>query len=192
MSDAQQQFVISIMSRDRVGIVYEVSRAISDLGGNIADIRQSVLCGYFTMILLAFFPANVDARAIERKLAEVDAHSDTAIDATVKKVEDVTLPSSSAYPANTYVLTATGTDKIGFVATVTSFCVRHAINILDLSTTISSGAYIMILIVDLSHVVSISAVRHDLLQFSTETSLKVVLQHYDIFRAMNEISLPIH
>lgn len=85
MTEASQEFVISIMSRDRVGIVYEISNAISELNGNIADVRQSVLCGYFTMILLASFPVGVTQRDIERKLAGVNAHSETAIDAAVKK-----------------------------------------------------------------------------------------------------------
>lgn len=191
MSESQEQFVISIMSRDRVGIVFEVSKAISELDGNIADIRQSVLSGYFTMILLASFPEDVTQRTIQRKLAEVDAHSETAIDAMVEKVEAVALASFSPTPENAYVLTATGTDKVGFVATVTSFCVKHNINILDLSTTVSGGAYIMILVIDLNHCNSISAVRQDLQQFAQETGLKVVLQHYDIFRAVNEINLPV-
>jgi glycine cleavage system transcriptional repressor len=190
MSDPQEQFVISIMSRDRVGIVYEVSKAISELGGNIADIRQSVLCGYFTMILLASFPPKVARRAIERKLAEVDAHSDTAIEAMVEKVKGRAPASASPFPENAYVLTATGADRIGFVATVTSFCVRHNINILDLSTTVSEGAYVMILVIDLNHCASIGEVRRDLQQFAEKTGLKVVLQHHHIFRAVSEINLP--
>ena len=70
MNAPQAQFVISIMSRDHVGIIYQVSKALSDLDGNIAQVRQSVLCGYFTMILLATFPSQVTQRDIERKLAE--------------------------------------------------------------------------------------------------------------------------
>jgi glycine cleavage system transcriptional repressor len=191
MSESQKQFVISITSRDRVGIVYEISQAISELNGNIADIRQSVLCGYFTMILLVSFPADITQRAIERKLSEVDAHSETTIDATVRKVEGTYVP-FTPIPENVYVLTATGPDRIGFVATVASFCVQHKINILDLSTTVSDGDYVMILIIDLKKIsVSINAVRQDLQQFASETGLKIVLQHYDIFRAVNEISLPI-
>lgn len=191
MNKLQSQFVISIMSRDRVGIVYEVSKAIGDLGGNTADIRQSVLCGYFTMILLASFPAEITQRDIERKLAEVDAHSETAIAAAVKKVEETVGTEFSSHPENAYVLTASGTDQIGFVATVASFCVEHNINILDLSTTVTDDAHLMILIVDLSQCGCISTVRSELQQFAQQTGLKVVLQHYDIFRAVNEINLPI-
>ena len=192
MNEPQEHFVISIISRDHVGIIYEVSKAISDLSGNIADVRQSVLCGYFTMILLASFPASVTQRAIERKLAEADAHSESAIEAVVKKADETAIASFSPTPENTYVLTATGTDQIGFVATVSSFCVKHNINILDLSTTVSDGSYVMILLIDLNHCISISEVRHNLQEFSRETGIKIVLQHRDIFKAMNEIDLPLH
>ena len=192
MTEIQHSYVISIMSRDRVGIVHDVSQALSELNGNIADIRQSVLCGYFTMIFLVSFPVAVTVRDVERKLAEIDACSDTAIDVMVKQVEEGIPSFRPSIPENAYVLTATGADQVGFVATVTSFCVKHNINILDLSTTAHDGIYVMILVIDVSHCTSISDVRRDLLQFSQQTGLNMVLQHYDIFKAVNEITLPIH
>jgi predicted amino acid-binding ACT domain protein len=191
MTQPRELFVISITSRDRIGIVYEVAKAISELEGNIADVRQSVLCGYFSMILLASFPSNVNQRLIERKLAEADSHSESAIEAMVRKAEDGALSYGASIPENAYVLTATGQDRVGFVAMLASFCVKHQINILDLSTTTSDGAYVMILIVDLSRCTSIDDVRHHLQQFSQEKDIKAVLQHYDIFRALHEINLPI-
>ena len=191
MTEISEQYVISIMSRDHIGIIYEVARAISDLNGNIADVRQSVLSGYFTMILLASFPGKVTQRAIERKLAEADAHSETALEAMVRKADETALAAFSSDVENTYVLTATGTDKVGFVATVAAFCVKHRLNIIDLSTTISDGAYVMILIVELNQSVPINIVRSDLQQFAQETGLRVALQHHDIFRAVNEINLPL-
>ena len=191
MTEPRELFVISIISRDRIGIIYDVTRAISKLEGNIADVRQSVLCGYFTMILLASFPPDVTQRSIERKLAEADSHSESAIEAVVRKADKNAVTSGASTPENAYVLTAPGQDRVGFVAMMTSFCVRHNINILDLSTTTSDGAYVMILVIDLNHCASISDVRHSLQQFSQENSIKAVLQHYDIFRALHEINLPI-
>ena len=49
----------------------------------------------------------------------------------------------------------------------------------------------MILLVDLNQCISINAVRADLQFFAQETGLKVVLQHHDIFKAVNEINLPL-
>ena len=179
------------MSRDRVGIISDVSKALSELNGNIAEVRQSVLRGYFTMILLASFPAAVTQRMIERKLAGVDAHSETPLEAAVEKIEASPSLPPPADPANAYVLTATGADQIGFVASVTSLCAGHQINILDMSTTVSNGEYVMILVVDLDRCSSIGEVRRDLQSFASATGLKLVLQHYDIFRAVNEINLPV-
>ena len=190
MNAPQAQFVISIMSRDHVGIIYQVSKALSDLDGNIAQVRQSVLCGYFTMILLATFPSQVTQRDIERKLAEADARSETPLEATVRKAEDFSATATAS--EKTYILTATGTDKVGIVATVAAFCAQHQINILDLSTTVSEGAYVMILMLDLPADLPIQAVRRDLLKFSEETGLKVVIQHPNIFRAVSEVNFPAH
>lgn len=191
MSKPQELFVISITTRDRVGIIYEVTKAISELGGNIADIRQSILCGYFTMILLASFPPGTTQRSIERKLAEADSNSESAIEALVRKADNHALTSGTSMPETAYVLTATGHDRIGFVATITSFCAQNDINIIDLSTTISDGAYVMILVIDLNHAKSISDMRRELQMFSQENGIQAVLQHYDIFRAVNEINLPV-
>ena len=191
MTTTYELFVISIISRDRIGIIYDVTNAISELDGNIADVRQSVLCGYFTMILLASFPPGVTQRSIERKLAEADSHSESAIEAVVRKADENAVTSSAYIPENAYVLTAKGQDRVGFVALMTSFCVKHNINILDLSTTVSDGAYVMVLVIDLNHCSSISDVRSSLQQFSQENGINVVLQHYDIFRALHEINLPI-
>lgn len=191
MTESQELFIISVTSRDRVGIIYEVTRAISELEGNIADVRQSVLCGYFSMILLAAFPAGTTKRSIERKLAMADSNSESAIETVVRKADGNAAAIGAPMPENSYVLTATGHDRIGFVATMTSFCARHNINIIDLSTTVSDGAYVMILIVDLSRIASIHDMRRDLQAFSQENGIKAALQHYDIFRAVNEINLPI-
>ncbi|MEZ4592734.1 MAG: ACT domain-containing protein [Chloroflexota bacterium] len=190
MAETQQQYVISIMCRDRVGLVYEITSAISELGGNIADLRQSVLCGYFTMILLAAFPADVEKRTIERKFAEVDSKSETVIDTAVEKVPPQT-PTADTTPQNVYVLTATGSDRVGLVATVTGFCAEHNILILDASTAVSAGEYVMILMIELDDRRAIGQVRTELQQYAEANNLKVVLQHHDIFQAVNEINLPL-
>lgn len=187
---ATQPFVISIMSRDHVGIIYQVSKALSELEGNIAEVRQSVLSGYFTMILLATFPPQVTQRDIERKLAAADARSETPLEATVRPAAD--LPPGSTAAEKTYILTATGTDKVGIVATVAAFCTQHQINILDLSTTVSAGAYIMILMLELPESLSIQEVRRDLLTFAEETGLKVVIQHPNLFKAVHEVNFHAH
>lgn len=189
MSPESIEYIISITSRDRIGIVYEISSALAELAGNIADSRQSVMCGYYTMIMRASFPVGVTRQIIEAKLAEVDKHSAAPLNILVNSIDEP-LPGLGS-PENRYVLTASGADQIGFVARVSGFCVKQQINILDLSTTLSDGEFVMMLEVDLSRCGSISAVRAALTDFGRDNDLRVVLQHFDIFKAVNEISLPI-
>ncbi len=193
MSDNPTQFIISIMSRDRVGIVYEISTAISELGGDIADLSQTVLRDYFTMILVATFPKSVAEAAIKAKLSNVDSQSATTLEVTVKPLKPKLQSASSSNTSSTditqsYVLTASGQDRIGFVAQVSGFCAKNNINILDLLTTVAEDTYIMILLVDLSQSVHIDIVRRKLTAFAKENNLTTALQHYDIFKATNEIS----
>lgn len=49
----------------------------------------------------------------------------------------------------------------------------------------------MILSIDVSQCPSISHVRQELQQFASDSDIKIVLQHNDIFKAVNEINLPL-
>jgi glycine cleavage system transcriptional repressor len=182
------QFVISIMSRDRVGIIYDVSSAISQMQGDIADLRQSVLRGYFTMILVASFPEDATEDTIRRRLDAINREGVPPLEITVRQVGDIGPAEDDAVLESAYVLTASGRDRIGFVATVSSFCAQNGINILDLSTAVDDGTYIMILLVDLSPC-NVGEIRHELWRFGQETGFNVVLQHYDIFKATQEVSI---
>lgn len=189
MSNNTHQFVISVMSEDRVGIVHDISLALSQLDGDITDVSQTVLRGHFTMILLVTVPAHITVEAIQNKLSQVRANSATALSINVESIDDVTIINDTPPAEQSYVLTATGPDQIGFVATVSRFCVENQINILDLSTAVSDNIYTMILLIDLSHSPPIDTIRQKLKTFCHESGLQVVLQHNDIFKAIHEVTL---
>jgi len=175
------------MSRDRVGIVAEVSGAISALQGDIADMRQSVLRGYFTMILLAKFPGQVSPEDIRAGIGAASAGGPVPLQVAVVAADDA-LPSEPVTPSqDRYLLTARGPDRIGFVASVSRFCARNGLNILDLSTAVVGEDYVMMLLVDVSGCKDLDALRRRLQEFEDQAGLKAVLQHEAIFRATNEV-----
>ena len=49
-------YIVTVTAADRVGIVYSVSGALRDQQGNILELSQTVLRGYFTIILAVAFP----------------------------------------------------------------------------------------------------------------------------------------
>ena len=176
----EQVMVISVMDQDRPGIVAEITEAIGCLGGNLTDLRESVLSGWFTMILSASFSADLTAESVEKALT----------DATSSKVS-VALHNGETDRAKTsdlkYILTAVAEDRIGLVAAVSRFCCDRNVNILDLASHVEGDQYTMILMLDLANIENIRSFRDELENFSKTSGLKLVLQHSDIFRATNEI-----
>jgi len=196
MPDSPRTYVIAVMSRDRIGIIAEVAGALSALGGDIADTRQSVLCGYFTMLLLARFPAGVSGNAIEQAI-QAASHASPydrgapRLEVIVRQADPAALAADTAQEAggSSYLLTARGPDRIGFVAAVSAFCSANGLNILDLSTTVFQGDYIMMLLVDVSRCGDLDDLRRRLKAFGEQAGLSAVLQHEAIFRATNEVDV---
>ena len=128
-----------------------------------------------------------DQRELDEKTLEADF---SALGVSVSVVRpDPTAPIQPEIdPDDAYVLTALGEDRVGIVAELGGFCARHQINILDLSTQIDGDDYVMVLLVDLSDAQPLVTVRYQLEQFAEQSGLTVRLQHYDIFKATNEVS----
>ena len=183
----ESQMIISVMSKDRPGIIADVTGAIYELKGDLADLNQSVLCGYLTMILIATFNSSITPEDVIAKLSHTK--SEIKFDAIVKKIDTPIEILKARMPEKTYILTAQGKNKSGLVYGISSFCYQRDINNMDLVTTLADDQYTMILQLDLSHIASIKDVRDDLAEYADKTGLRVVLQHNDIFRVTNEIAM---
>ena len=49
------------------------------------------------------------------------------------------------------IITVVGSDKVGIIANVSSFLAEHKINIADITQTILSGNFVMMMMVNLEH-----------------------------------------
>ncbi len=179
------QFVISIMTRDRVGIVADVTGIIRELEGNLADLSQTVLCGYFTMIVIASFPPQVAAAEIRRRLvlADPEVPFEVGIKVPQKPVES----DRNEYNPGHFILTAVGPDKIGLVAAVSGFLRNQGISICDLTTCVDDGRYVMIIAVDLPGERKVGDFRQEIRRCLAPLGVQVEIQHHGIFRAINEV-----
>ena len=67
------------------------------------------------------------------------------------------------------IITVVGSDKVGIVANVTAFLAEHSINIIDITQTILSGNFVMMLMVSLDNAnVSIDELRQSLTEKAKE------------------------
>ena len=181
----KQQFIISIMAEDRVGIVADVTDVIRQLGGNLADLSQTVLRGYFTMIVIATFPNDVTREKIREALEKLDP--DHPFEIGLKTTSAHLVPEPDVYAGDRYVLTAVGPDRIGLVAAVAGCLRQRHINIVDLTTRVADGMYTMILMLALPPDTDIPELKTDISDALAELGIQIQLQHYDIFRATNEV-----
>lgn len=204
-----KQMVMSVMSRDRPGIVADITGVIYRLKGDLADLNQSVLCDYFSMILIANFDDTVTPEDVVAGFSHI--RSATRLEVVVKEVEASPVLAAVMAEREIYVLTAQGKNRSGLVHRIGRFCYEHGINILDLATTLSGDLYTMILQLDLSRIgtmpvgqgmpapepgmekerraEAMDVIRADLARCAEENGLHVVLQHEDLFKATNEITL---
>lgn len=182
----KKQIVISVMSRDRPGIVADIAGAIYELNGDLADLSQSVLSGFFSMIITAQFNRNMTVKEIKDKISLIE--SDTSLEVTVKEIDGKEINQLPSDPENIYVVTAQGENRTGLVASIGTFCRERNINILDYDTKLSNKIYSMMLEIDLSNSESTESIHEELEIMAKELGLKVVMQHKKLFDTVNEIS----
>jgi glycine cleavage system transcriptional repressor len=181
-----KQLVISVMSKDRPGIIADITGVILNLGGDLADLTQSVLGGYFSMILIAEFDPEITAEDVFAGFSHIE--SDTKIESSIKEMDVALETENKNLPQETYIVTAQAKNRKGLVKVMGDFFYERNINVLDLETTRDSDYYTMIFQVDLSLIDSLKDLRNELRKLGKEEELNLVLQHNDIFQATHEIS----
>jgi len=131
-----QIIAVTVLGGDRPGIVADVTRALSDLHGNLEDSTMTLLRGHFAMVLLVRTGAS--AEAVEAALHPLGANGSLVINTRVLG-ESVVSPASGPI----YALRVHGADRPGIVATITGVVARHGANIVDLGTRLGDGFYVL-------------------------------------------------
>ncbi len=86
------------------------------------------------------------------------------------------------------VVTVTGKDKKGVIAKVSAFLAEKGVNIEDVSQTILSEYFAMIMIVDMSEAKEeLSVLAKECEKMGQKIGMSIYVQHEDIFNAMHSI-----
>ena len=79
-------YIVTVTAADRVGIVHSVTGTIRDRGGNVRELSQTVLRGFFTIILVVEFPEAQDPA--DDLGSDRSAERGKRFDLTVAVIED--------------------------------------------------------------------------------------------------------
>jgi len=185
----KKHMIISVMSKDRPGIIASITGAIYHLGGDLADLNQTVLCGYLTMILSASFDGEVTKEDLVAAISHIKTES--KFEVSIKELSSSSDNATEEPPSETYILTVQGPNKAGIVHGISQFCFDHNINILDLATTLKKDQYTMALQLDLRRCsFELETLQKELYDYARKNDLTVMIQHNDIFQVTHEISMP--
>lgn len=86
------------------------------------------------------------------------------------------------------IITVLGKDKVGIMAKVCTYLADEEVNILDISQTIVTGFFNMMMIVDISnHEHKFEEVSEGLKKIGSQIGVDIKLQREDIFDNMHRI-----
>ena len=186
MTRYQHAYVLNVMADDHPGIVAAVSNAIDRLGGNIDECSQTVLHGYFTLIMIVSMPERLDPE----KLAQ-QVRSSGGDGYQVMCRPFVQLPENPGGPVEKFVVTAFGKDQPGLVLKFSQYLSGKDINIVDLYGQRTADEFVLISQVEVPTRWDINLLQTDLEEMGKEFGFTVRLQHENVFVATNQLRLTI-
>ncbi len=182
MQNPMTRYVINVVVEDRVGIIADITEALYRLGGNLEALSQTVVWGWFTMILCGIFPEKVTAGQIKEGIEK-----NVGFHATV--LPHTALRPGSVVVGDPFVVTVIGKDKPGIVTALTRCFAERGINIEDVWNEVQDGQFIVIFKLTVPKRVDPKELRYELDGLAEKLAVQVRLQHQDVFTATNSLSV---
>ena len=89
---------------------------------------------------------------------------------------------------NNAIITVVGSDQVGIIAKVSAFLAENKINIADISQTILSGNFVMMMMVDLSaSSMVMDDLRSSMNKIGSEMGVEINVMHEKVFCAMHRV-----
>ena len=179
-----KDYVLTVMSLDRVGIIAGMTSAILDLEGNIDAISQTVMRGYFTIIVTVHFEGDVSAEALAEAVRKSGAEGELEVSVKDRVVQERRPPVRAG---DSFVLTVMGPDRKGIIKRISSYLASRNINIDDLYAYTEKDQFVLIGQVLLPPGADADNVKMDIESLLGRMGMSVALQHENIFIAINQV-----
>ena len=183
-----QKMIISVLGKDRPGIIAAVTRILFEQDCNIENVSQTILQNEFSGIFIAGIPEGLSISALHDHL--VGGLSPMGLHVFEKPLSE-TAPEETVDASEPFVVTTRGPDRKGLVAAVTAVLAAHRVNVTSLQAVFKGGddpnANIMIYEVDIPQSADQQALRRELREKAHSLSLDISIQHKLIFEAINRV-----
>jgi glycine cleavage system transcriptional repressor len=182
------KFIISVLGKDRPGIIAAVTRVLFEQDFNIEDVSQTILQGEFSGIFIASGPDHCDPQTMCKVLASATEALNMHFHVRLMQPAPRQWTCSSC---ESFVITTRGPDRKGLVAEITAVLAAHNVNVTQLRAIFRGGdepgRNIMIYEVDIPSDIDQGALKQALKEKGKKLNLEVNIQHKNIFEAINRI-----
>jgi glycine cleavage system transcriptional repressor len=182
------KFIISVLGKDRPGIIAAVTRVLFEKDFNIEDVSQTILQSEFSGIFIVTGPENISARQLSTALESATPQMDLHFHVKSLEARQSQWTTCDCEP---FVITTRGPDQKGLVAQVTGLLAAYNVNVTQLQAAFRGGdepgRNIMIYEVDVPLDVDLGNLRKALKRKGQELNLTISIQHKNIFEAINRI-----
>jgi glycine cleavage system transcriptional repressor len=156
---------------------------VRDQGGNILELSQTVMRGYFTIILAAEFAEPRDPGELGRMIAEQGQRF--ALTVAVIAGEDRAME-PQVPDGERFLLTVLGDDSPGLIHQIAGCLADHGVNIIDLHARSVGSKFSLVMEAFLPPDLPPGTIRTELERFGRELGLESYVQHENIFLATSE------
>lgn len=180
-------YVLNVVSDDHPGIIAAVGSAVAGLSGNIDACSQTVLEGYFTLIMIISLRDPADADELAQKVRQAAGQPNYQV---IARRFDPAPERPSTERSEKFVVTAFGPDKPGIVLRFSQYLAGRDINIVDLYGERKGDDFVLIGQVEVPARWDFRTLQADLEELGRAEGFTVRLQHENIFVATNQMRLP--
>jgi glycine cleavage system transcriptional repressor len=169
--------VVTVLGKDRPGIIAEIARVLFEKGGNIEDSSMTILQGEFAMILIVSIPEGMTLHELRRGLIDIEGSMD--LEVHLKGLREEETRRADLSQSQPYMITILGFDHPGIVYRVSRTLADRKINISDMNTKVlheaKGSVYAMALEVEVPVDFDVVRLREDLAVLGKELHVDVTL-----------------
>ena len=181
------KMIISVLAKDRPGIIASVTSDLYNLGCNLENVNQMILQNQFAGFFVIQAPQGVSCETIKQDLTLKE--KDQGLTIHVRSHEEDT--QASVAEKETFLITTSGPDQKGLVAQLSGIISIFGANIINLKAVFMGGSNpkenVMSYQVLITKEINAPALFAALKKKAKELNLDIRIQHKNIFDVTNKI-----
>ncbi len=184
-----QSLVISFLGRDCPGVVAAVSSLFEEAHCDIIMVSQTISNGEFAAIFTVLAPLDMQVEKLHTHLTKGLAQREVDLSVIVRPAIPTAWGQSIA--CEPFVVTAHGPNTTGLMAALSSIFAKHAVNIENLKALMNEDGdnnALFVFEVMVPQTLDLALLRQELEEKGQKYSLRMSVQHRDIFEAIHRIS----